>query len=195
MDRLQEHEDIQRHVSSIELLGKRGDKRVALTAYIEQHRLPAKSFLILDDDDLGDDLRQRQIRTRSEDGIRDIDGVLYAIKGRLEPLTLAGRRRARAILMLTPRLYSLPTSTRQTRAVGEQRVVWWVHGRATCRGLFRWWETARRSKLYMPNLPKCLGSLSTRRFHCLCPRCPKFWTRLRVLPARGRSYSVQKSVS
>ena len=83
--RLQEHDNIQRYVSGIEVLGKQGDKRAALAAYIEQGRLSARRYIILDDEDLGDELRPMQIRTRSEDGIRDVGGMLYAIK---EVLTL-----------------------------------------------------------------------------------------------------------
>lgn len=62
---LQEHE--------VYYLDRGFSKKEGIKQYIDTYDLRSNQFKIIDDEYLGDDLAAYQIRTRSEDGIRDLD--------------------------------------------------------------------------------------------------------------------------
>ncbi|TDG00875.1 HAD domain-containing protein [Paenibacillus piri] len=71
IDLLYDHGDLQAH--EITILDRSFRKKEGIVEYIKLHELKSGEFVILDDDFLGEDLAVHQIRTRSEDGIRDLD--------------------------------------------------------------------------------------------------------------------------
>lgn len=72
-DMLLKHYGFVVDIDEVKFTRKLGNKEAEIREYLDINQIPPNLYIIFDDENLGEELAEGHIRTRFEDGIRDVD--------------------------------------------------------------------------------------------------------------------------